>query len=52
VGKLSPFSLGILEIDETYRFGNRIYKDTKCRIFKLRGAKISKLHQVEVQTIE
>ena len=52
MGKLSQITLGISEFDETYRFGKRRSKATIGRIFKLRGAKISDLHQVEGQTTE
>ena len=52
VGKLSPFSPGISEFDETCRFGKRRSKDSIAIIFKFRMAKISKLHQVEGQTTE
>jgi hypothetical protein len=47
---LSPIPLGISEFEETYRFGKRRSKAKIGRIFGLRGAKISDLHQVEGQT--
>ena len=52
MGKLSPIPLGISEFDETCRFGKRRSKATIDRIFRLRGAEISYLHQVEGQTTE
>jgi hypothetical protein len=50
VGKLSPIPIGISKFDETHRFGNKISNAKTYRIFKLRGAEISELHQVEGQT--
>jgi hypothetical protein len=52
VVKLSPFSLGISEIEETYRFGKRRYKATTYMIFKLTRAEVLELHKVEVRTTE
>jgi hypothetical protein len=52
VGKLSPIPIGILEFDETFRFGKRRTKATTYNIFRLIEAKILYLHQVEGHTIE
>jgi len=46
---LSPIPLGISKFDETYRFGKRRSNSTICSIFRLRGAEILYLHQVEVR---
>ena len=40
MGKLTPFSFGILEFDETYIFGKRKSKDTIDSIFRHRGDEI------------
>ena len=47
MGTFPPFPLGILEFNETYRFEKRKSMATTGRIFRLRGAEISELHQVE-----
>ena len=48
--KLSPIPLGISKFDETYRFRKRRSKSPIGSIFRLKGTKISDLHQVEGQT--
>ena len=47
---MSPIPFGISKFDETSRFGKRRTKDKIGKIFRLRGAEIAYLHQVEGQT--
>ena len=48
MGKLSPFRLGMSELDETCSIGKRKYQDTIGQFFRFIGDEIVKFHLVEV----